>query len=58
VEQGTLFDEEETLLLLQNHPVSQFPASLVEKLKKDEVINMLELMPRNLAALLPPYSHN
>ena len=44
------FSEEETSLLLQGVPPDQLPAPTMEKLKRLELLDYLEMLPRNLRA--------
>jgi epoxyqueuosine reductase len=48
VEEGAEFSEEETELLVDGVPLDQLPAATVEKLKQTDLIDLLEVLPRNL----------
>jgi epoxyqueuosine reductase len=52
VEEGGEFSEEETGLLLKGGPQAELPAVLVEKLERWDLLDYLDIMPRNLNALL------
>jgi len=54
ISDGESFSEEETRLLLEGIPKEQLPASMVEKLDRSNFKYLLEVIPRNLAALLNP----
>jgi epoxyqueuosine reductase len=52
IEEGTEFSAEETALLLEGVAPDQLPAALVEKLQRWDLMDLLDLLPRNLGALL------
>lgn len=52
VEKGTEFSEEETSLLLESMPLDQLPVAMVEKMERLNLSDYVELLPRNLRALL------
>jgi epoxyqueuosine reductase len=51
-EEGARFSEEETRLLLTGVPAAELPAALAEKLGRWDLLELLDLLPRNLAVLL------
>jgi len=51
-EEGVEFSEEETGLLLGGVPLAELPAVLVEKLERWDLLESLDILPRNLNALL------
>jgi epoxyqueuosine reductase len=51
-EEGGEFSEEETELLLAGLPLAKLPEVLVEKLERRDLLEWLEMLPRNLNALL------
>jgi len=51
-EEGAEFSEEETGLLLEGLPLTQLPAALVEKLEHWDLLESLDILPRNLSVLL------
>jgi epoxyqueuosine reductase len=51
-EEGCEFSEEETRLLLRGVPVAELPVFLREKLERWDLLEMLDILPRNLDALL------
>ena len=52
IEKGPTFSEEETRLLLEGTPRSQLPELTVEKLEQVWLMEYINLLPRNLQALL------
>jgi epoxyqueuosine reductase len=52
VEDGAAFSSEETTLLLEGRPPDQLPPRTVEKLKQSDLIDLLDVLPRNLRVLL------
>ncbi len=52
IEQGAEFSEEETNLLLKGIPVNQLPALTIEKLRQHDMIDFIDLFPRNLGVFL------
>lgn len=50
--EGPVFPEEETEILLAGTPRAEMPASLVQKLATWDLLESLEMLPRNLAPLL------
>jgi len=53
IEPGERFTQEETRLLLVGTPQSDLPAATVNKLESMNMLQYLEQLPRNLAAVLP-----
>ena len=53
VEDGPEFSEEETAFLLEGVPLEKMPAELVKKLRDSDLDSLLDVLPRNLGALLP-----
>ena len=51
--EGEEFDEQETELFLKGVPVDELPAATREKLERNDMLNVLEVLPRNLKVLLP-----
>jgi epoxyqueuosine reductase len=51
-EEGGEFSEEETGLLLGGVPLAELPAVLAEKLERWDLLELLDILPRNLNALL------
>jgi epoxyqueuosine reductase len=49
---GAEFSEEETGLLLEGRSENKLPAGLVEKLKREDLLEALDILPRNLGVLL------
>jgi len=52
VEEGGRFTEQETKLLLEHLPQTALPSSLVEKLENWGLLELVDILPRNLKALL------
>jgi epoxyqueuosine reductase len=52
VEQGAQFSQEETALLLEGVPSGQLPAALMDKLRRWDLVDMLDILPRNLGVFL------
>ena len=52
VEDGPAFSAEETALLVAGTPLDQLPAALVHKLRAGDLLDMVDILPRNLKALL------
>lgn len=52
IDQGAEFSDEETAMLLKGVPFDQFPASLLQKLRKCGLIEYDYIMPRNLDVFL------
>ncbi len=50
---GEGFDEEETALFLEGVTVEELPTLTREKMERNDMLNLLELLPRNLKVLLP-----
>jgi epoxyqueuosine reductase len=48
VEEGAEFSQEETALLLEGVPPSQLPDLLMEKLARWDLVDLLDILPRNL----------
>jgi len=51
-EEGAEFSKEETGLLLKGLPLTKLPAALVEKLECWDLLESLDILPRNLSVLL------
>lgn len=52
VEEGAAFSQEETALLAEGTPLDRLSAETVSKLKKDDLIDLMNILPRNLKVLL------
>ena len=52
IEDGPVFSQEETAVLLAGLPLDQLPPPLVGKLTHFDMLGLLEVLPRNLALLL------
>ncbi len=52
VEEGPTFSEEETMLILSGAKKDQLPLGLAGKLEECDLLGMLDVLPRNLNALL------
>lgn len=52
IEEGPVFSSDETALLMSGAPQDQLPAALEKKLEECDLPGMLDVIPRNLAALL------
>jgi epoxyqueuosine reductase len=52
VEEGAEFSAEETTLLLEGVPPNQLPDVLMEKLAQWDMVDMLDILPRNLGVFL------
>ncbi|MBN1810473.1 MAG: epoxyqueuosine reductase [Anaerolineae bacterium] len=52
VEEGAEFSAEETSLLLEKVPPDQLPDALMEKLTHWDLVDLLDILPRNLGVLL------
>jgi epoxyqueuosine reductase len=53
-EEGEQFSEADTGLLLKGTPSNALPQALVEKLKRCDLLESLDVLPRNLGVLLHP----
>ncbi len=51
VEDGPTFSAEETALLVAGTPPDQLPAALVHKLREGDLLDMVDILPRNMKAL-------
>ena len=51
--EGECFSADETDLLIRGVPLVEMPAMTAEKLQRADLVDMMELIPRNLKALLP-----
>jgi epoxyqueuosine reductase len=51
VEDGPAFSAEETALLMAGTPPDQLPAALAHKLREGDLLDMLDILPRNMKAL-------
>jgi epoxyqueuosine reductase len=52
VEEGAEFTFEETTLLVEGTSLGQLPVATVDKLKRSDLVDLLEVLPRNLKVLL------
>jgi epoxyqueuosine reductase len=52
VVEGATFSEEDTALLREGVPPDQLPAPAAEKLTQSDLVDLLDVLPRNLSALL------
>jgi epoxyqueuosine reductase len=52
VEEGAEFSQEETALLLEGVPPSQLPDALMKKLAQWDLVDLLDVLPRNLGVFL------
>lgn len=52
IDQGAEFSEEETVMFLKGIPLDQLPASTLEKLRKHDMIDLVDIFPRNLGVFL------
>jgi epoxyqueuosine reductase len=52
IESGPIFNEEETMLLLKEENINNFPEELNKKLIKYDLMEYVEVFPRNLKVLL------
>jgi epoxyqueuosine reductase len=52
IEEGAEFSSEETALLMEGAPLDQLPAAMVQKLKQWDLVDLLDILPRNLKVLL------
>jgi epoxyqueuosine reductase len=52
VEEGVEFSQEETALLLEGVPSDQLPHALMEKLAQWDLVDLLDILPRNLGVFL------
>ncbi len=52
IEEGAIFSQQETALLLAGASLEQLPASLVEKLARSDLADIMDVLPRNLKILL------
>jgi epoxyqueuosine reductase len=52
IEPGPEFSQQETALLLDSTPAGQLPAATAEKLDRFDLLECLDVLPRNLSALL------
>lgn len=52
VEEGPEFSQEETILLLQRVILDQLPTATVKKLEQSDMVDLLDIFPRNLSVLL------
>jgi epoxyqueuosine reductase len=52
IEEGVEFSEQETALLLEGLPLDQLPEATVARLEELDLVRYVELLPRNLGALL------
>jgi epoxyqueuosine reductase len=48
IEEGTEFSMEETALILEGVPLDKFPAGTVNKLEQWDLVDLLDILPRNL----------
>ena len=52
VEEGAEFSAEETALLVESIPLDQLPAATISKLEGSDLVDLLDVLPRNLKVLL------
>lgn len=52
IEEGATFSSEETNLLLEGVPLDRLPTPMVEKLEQWDLVDLLDVLPRNLRILL------
>jgi len=52
IKEGAEFSAEETALLLEGVPTDQLPAALLEKLARWDLVDLLDVFPRNLGVFL------
>jgi len=52
VEDGAHFSSKETALLMEGAPLDQLPAATVKKLEQWDLVDLLDILPRNLSVLL------
>ena len=52
IEDGPAFSAEETELLAAGTPPDQLPAALVHKLRESDLLDMVDILPRNMKVLL------
>jgi epoxyqueuosine reductase len=52
VEDGAEFSPEETLMLVEGRPPEECPARMAAKLNQSDLVHLLDVLPRNLKALL------
>jgi epoxyqueuosine reductase len=52
IDQGAEFSEEETNLFLKGTPLNQLPAPTIDKLRQHDMIDFIDLFPRNLGVFL------
>lgn len=52
IEEKEEFSQEETELLLEGKQLDRLPSSVIRKLERLELIEYLDVLPRNLGALL------
>ena len=58
IEEGVEFSAEETALLLEGTPLAQLPAATVRKLEQSDMVDLIDILPRNLRVLLTGESMN
>jgi hypothetical protein len=52
MEQGAAFSSQETALLLDGVPLDELPSTTARKLERWDLVDLLDVLPRNLAVLL------
>lgn len=52
IKEGAEFSREETALLLEGTPPDRLPDALVEKLTRWDLLDLLDVLPRNLGVFL------
>ena len=52
VEEGAEFSAEETALLVEGVPLDELPEALAKKLEQSDLVDLLDVLPRNLKVLL------
>jgi epoxyqueuosine reductase len=56
VEEGVEFSQEETALLLQGVTLDKLPPAMAKKLEQSDMVELLDVLPRNLSVFLKPSS--
>jgi len=52
IEEGGEFSSQETALLLAGPAIDRLPAETVKKLEQNDLVGLLDVLPRNLRAAL------
>jgi len=58
IEEGEQFSEEETAQVLEGFPLDRLSSATVEKLERVDLIELLDILPRNLSVLLSGTKEN